>query len=338
MDNEKKYAFISYSTKNQQDADILRDILIKNHIGCWRAPDDIPTGSRYAHVINDAIEQCACVVLLLTEESQKSVWVEKELECAESYRKPILPIRIGKFSLNSGFRFLLGNLQIVSITQIDETSDIWIKIQDSIEQFVPVIQKENNAPTRKIGIDNRLKLAEEWNKRGDDYYRGRGVEKNEEKAFEWYNRAARAGNIFGMVNVAYAYQHGEGVEQDYKRAFYWYKKSAEAQDARGMNYLADAYYKGMGVKQSYIEAFQWYEKSAEAGSARGMSNLACAYSCGHGVEKDLSKAVYWFEQAAELGDIDSMKHLSECYLYGIGTEKNKAKAEYWQKKANGTLS
>ena len=42
MDNEKKYAFISYSTKNQQDADILRDILIKNHIGCWRAPDDIP--------------------------------------------------------------------------------------------------------------------------------------------------------------------------------------------------------------------------------------------------------------------------------------------------------
>lgn len=338
MNNEKKYAFISYSTKNQQDADILRDILIKNHIRCWRAPDDISTGSRYANVINDAIEQCACVVLLLTEASQESVWVEKELECAESYRKPILPIQIGNFALNSGFRFLLGNLQIVSITQIDETSDIWIKIQDSIEKFVPVIQKENNAPTRKIGIDNRLKLAEEWNKRGDDYYRGRGVEKNEEKAFEWYDRAARAGNVFGMVNVAYAYQHGEGVERDCKKAFYWYKKSAEAQDARGMNYLADAYYKGIGVEQNYIEAFYWHKKSAEAGSAKGMNNLARAYSCGHGVEKDLSKAVYWFEQAAELGDIDSMQHLSECYQYGIGTEKDKAKADYWQKKANGTLS
>lgn len=93
MNNEKKYAFISYSTKNQQDADILRDILIKNHIGCWRAPDDIPTGSRYAHVINDAIEQCACVVLLLTEASQKSVWVEKELSVQKVIENPFFQFR-----------------------------------------------------------------------------------------------------------------------------------------------------------------------------------------------------------------------------------------------------
>ncbi len=263
MDNEKKYAFISYSTKNQQDADILRDILIKNHIGCWRAPDDIPTGSRYAHVINDAIEQCACVILLLTEESQKSVWVEKELECAESYRKPILPIRIGKFSLNSGFRFLLGNLQIVSITQIDETSDMWIKIQDSIEQFVPVIQKENNAPTRKIGIDNRLKLVEEWNKRGDDYYRGRGVEKNEEKAFDWYKKAAEAGNSIAMNNTGNCYYGGIGTHKNAEKAFYWYQQAAEAGDMDGMMNLICCYREGIGTQKSWKEVWHWSKKAAE---------------------------------------------------------------------------
>ena len=57
-------------------------LLMKNSIKCWMAPYDIPTGSKYAYVINNAIEYCSCFVLLLTEDSQNSEFVEKEVERA----------------------------------------------------------------------------------------------------------------------------------------------------------------------------------------------------------------------------------------------------------------
>lgn len=63
------YAFISYSSKDQQLADATRQTLIESGIEIWMAPYDIPAGSKYAYVINDAIEKSACLVLLLTEDA-----------------------------------------------------------------------------------------------------------------------------------------------------------------------------------------------------------------------------------------------------------------------------
>ena len=44
-------------------------------------------------------------VLLLTEDSQNSEFVEKEVERAVTYKKIIIPIMLGNIELNSGFRF-----------------------------------------------------------------------------------------------------------------------------------------------------------------------------------------------------------------------------------------
>ncbi|MCH5314758.1 MAG: TIR domain-containing protein [Eubacterium sp.] len=116
---KNSYAFISYSSKNQNMADSTRHLMKTEGIPCWMAPYDIPAGSKYAFVINDALKNCACLVLLLTKESQNSEFVEKEVERAITYRKPIVTIQLENIKLNSGFEFYIGNQQIVAVKEIN---------------------------------------------------------------------------------------------------------------------------------------------------------------------------------------------------------------------------
>lgn len=99
------YAFISYSTKNQSFANAMRDLLKDYGIETWMAPGDIPAGSKYAQVINRAVKNCSCFILILSEDSQNSVWVAKEVERAVSYCKPIIPVQLETVVLNDEFEF-----------------------------------------------------------------------------------------------------------------------------------------------------------------------------------------------------------------------------------------
>lgn len=51
------YAFISYGSKDRDIVNPIKDILVANGIKTWVAPDDIPAGSNYSEVINDAIKK-----------------------------------------------------------------------------------------------------------------------------------------------------------------------------------------------------------------------------------------------------------------------------------------
>ena len=82
------YAFISYSTKNQTSADAIRELFNRNGIETWMAPYDIPAGSEYAEVIHDAIIKSSCLVLMLTDMSQNSKWVKKEVNNAIDAANP----------------------------------------------------------------------------------------------------------------------------------------------------------------------------------------------------------------------------------------------------------
>lgn len=103
--------FISYSTKDQFQADTLRDILEKNGIVCWMAPRDIPGGSNYTKEIPSAIRGCQVFVLILSQHSQNSQWVLRELDSAVNCGKVILPFMLEEFQLNDEFNFLLTGAQ-----------------------------------------------------------------------------------------------------------------------------------------------------------------------------------------------------------------------------------
>ncbi len=116
------YAFISYSSKNQSAADAMKKLLDKNSIASWMAPGDIPPASTYATEINKAIKNCSCMVLMLTNDAQNSVWVAKEVERAVHYHKPVLPIQLEDVVLNDEFEFYISTNQIVAVNRMDESS------------------------------------------------------------------------------------------------------------------------------------------------------------------------------------------------------------------------
>lgn len=121
--SSKGYAFISYSSKNQQMADSFRTLFNQNGIKTWMAPGDIHVGSSYMKEINHALKNCACLVLLLSNAAQESQWVIKEVERAVNYHKSIIPVQIESVILNDEFEFVLGSYQVVAVHKIDHESD-----------------------------------------------------------------------------------------------------------------------------------------------------------------------------------------------------------------------
>ena len=66
---------------------------------------------------------------------------------------------------------------------------------------------------------------------------GEGVEKDEEKAVEYYKKAAELGNARSMMALGYASLTGQGMDSDYDQAARWFELAALA----GRTDALDAY-------------------------------------------------------------------------------------------------
>jgi uncharacterized protein YjbI with pentapeptide repeats len=91
--------FISYSAKDQDFAERLRADLQDKGVRCWFAPHDLPIGAKTWDAIDEAIRLRDKLLLILSEASIASEWVEDEVSKAfaeERSRKEtvLFPIRI----------------------------------------------------------------------------------------------------------------------------------------------------------------------------------------------------------------------------------------------------
>ncbi len=120
------YAFISYKSEEYDKAKALKKIFNDNAINCWLDKDNIPPGADWASEVVKAInsKKCLCVVLILTESSQRSPFVLSEVDEAKRSEKCIIPIRIGEFKLIESVRFRLDVNQIVDVNQIENVNRI----------------------------------------------------------------------------------------------------------------------------------------------------------------------------------------------------------------------
>ena len=103
--------FISYSTKDLKDAQMVLQELEKNGIPCWIAPRDIPGGSDYTSKIPAAINNCQVMVLIVSRNEEQSNWVPRELTRAINSKKTIIPFVVEKYELGPQFDFQLAICQ-----------------------------------------------------------------------------------------------------------------------------------------------------------------------------------------------------------------------------------
>ena len=91
--------FISYSSKDQAFAERLHNDLQREGVRCWFAPEDMKIGDRIRPTIDQSIQLYDKLLLMLSEHSIDSDWVEKEVETAfeeERKRKKtvLFPVRL----------------------------------------------------------------------------------------------------------------------------------------------------------------------------------------------------------------------------------------------------
>jgi hypothetical protein len=98
--------FISYGSKDGEFARGLRDDLQNNGVRCWFAPEDLEIGDKFRGRIDDAIRIHDKLLIVLSENSIRSSWVEKEVNTAlEKERKSggivLFPIQLDDGVMNT---------------------------------------------------------------------------------------------------------------------------------------------------------------------------------------------------------------------------------------------
>jgi len=113
--------FISYSSEDQHFAERLHTDLQAKGVRVWFAPHDLPIGARIRSAIDESIRMHDKLLLVLSETSVTSQWVEQEVETAlarereQEGRTVLFPIRIDDAVMESkaGWPALLRNTRNV---------------------------------------------------------------------------------------------------------------------------------------------------------------------------------------------------------------------------------
>jgi hypothetical protein len=98
--------FISYSSRDEALAQRLHADLRNKGVRCWFAPEDMKIGDEFRTRIDKSIQVYDRLLLILSESSVKSRWVQKEVETAfekeeNEHRIVLFPLRIDEAVMQS---------------------------------------------------------------------------------------------------------------------------------------------------------------------------------------------------------------------------------------------
>jgi serine/threonine protein kinase len=86
-----QHLFVSYSRRDKDYAKQLTDHLQESGFSVW-IDSQIEYGDTWFNEIDEAIKSASAFLLVMTPESYKSEWVQKEILLAKRYKKPIFPL------------------------------------------------------------------------------------------------------------------------------------------------------------------------------------------------------------------------------------------------------
>lgn len=87
--------FISYSTKDQEIADVVKQRLESRDLDVFLASESIRPGEKWTEQIHQALEEARWVFVLVTKNSNKSPVVQQEVGGALYGKKKLVPIIAG---------------------------------------------------------------------------------------------------------------------------------------------------------------------------------------------------------------------------------------------------
>ena len=103
------HIFISYSHKDSKYVEQLEKKLIEEGFNVW-IDHRIDYGTQWPKEIEKAVDTCDAYIVVMSENSANSIWVEREVIQAEKRNKPFFPLL-----LKGEVWFSLGNIQCVDV-------------------------------------------------------------------------------------------------------------------------------------------------------------------------------------------------------------------------------
>lgn len=85
---------------------------------------------------------------------------------------------------------------------------------------------------------------------------------------------AKEGNIQAQFDLAMAYAKGRGIKRDESKAFYWFHKSARGGHTLAKYYMGISFLEGRGVRRDIHLARYWFKQAIKAGHKKSVFYLA----------------------------------------------------------------
>jgi CHASE2 domain-containing sensor protein len=157
--------FVSYSREDRATAEEFCQALTKRSIPYWIDQRDIDPGSKYSGMIADAIDQSAGVIVLLSENSNKSPWVEREVGLAASQGKDLFPVQITEVqALSKELVLQISGRQSVKLIDRPFKTEQLDHLVAALRKTLDRELSESEAPTvpkqvslsRQVSLFNRL--------------------------------------------------------------------------------------------------------------------------------------------------------------------------------------
>jgi hypothetical protein len=163
------------------------------------------------------------------------------------------------------------------------------------------------------------------------YGHGYGVDRDEDRAEDYYLRAAPRGWLGAEFNLGTFYQD----RFRYKTAETWLLKAAERGMPEAEENLAQLYL-AKGPLHSEDNASRWFLRAAEHGQRESQYNICYAFADGLGVKRDMVEAYKWCYIAARHGQVqaDRNKDHLAAQMRPEEVARGREAAEAWLAREN----
>ena len=103
---------------------------------------------------------------------------------------------------------------------------------------------------------------------------------------------AQQGDPEAQEDIGEMYHYGRGVTRNFEKAFFWYELAANQGHAPSQDYLGLFYAGGLGVKQDCGKAITWFENAYFNGFTQSKANLSWLLAtCEDVAKRDGKKAL-----------------------------------------------
>ncbi|ESP02809.1 hypothetical protein LOTGIDRAFT_110816, partial [Lottia gigantea] len=132
------------------------------------------------------------------------------------------------------------------------------------------------------------------------------VVQNNKTALHYFKLAADKGNPVGQSGLGMMHLHGRGVDKDQTKAFRFFSLAADQGWVDGQLQLGIMYFSGQGVRRDYKLAVKYFTLASQGGHVLAYYNLAQMHATGTGVLRNCHTAVELYKNVAERGKWSEM--------------------------------